>query len=204
MTTLPLEQNAVMSVCGKYRYVLTRQVGPGIRTAAFIMLNPSTADSTQDDPTIRRCIGFSKLWGCGKLIVMNLFAVRATRPFDMKRAADPVGPDNREWFQKMLADRGDGPVVCGWGVHGSHREQDVAVLDWLANLGIEPVSLGMTKDGHPKHPLYVPYDVELHPLAVRKLRSKLFLSRASAAPDEVPSATTGEAARVRRQVSGQS
>ena len=64
MTTLPLEQNAVISACGKYRYVLTRQVRPGPKIATFIMLNPSTADATQDDPTIRRCIGFARQWGC--------------------------------------------------------------------------------------------------------------------------------------------
>jgi hypothetical protein len=118
---LALEQNAVISACDRYRYVLRRQVGPGARIATFIMLNPSTADATQDDPTIRRCIGFARQWGCGQLVVLNLFAFRATDPVDLKRAADPVGPDNESWFRRILPS--DGPVVCGWGVHGSHRNQ---------------------------------------------------------------------------------
>lgn len=71
-----LEQNAVISACGRYRYLLTRQVRPGSRTATFVMLNPSTADATSDDPTIRRCSGFARRLGCGKLVILNLFAVR--------------------------------------------------------------------------------------------------------------------------------
>src|SRR4051812_49823510 len=116
MTTLPLEDNAVISACGAYRYVLTRQVGGGVRRATFIMLNPSTADASNDDPTIRRCIGFAQRWGCGQLAVLNLFAYRATDPADLKRASEPVGPENREWFDKLLTDDlAIGPVVCGCG-----------------------------------------------------------------------------------------
>ncbi len=108
MTHILLEPNAVISECGRYRYVLTRQVGPGTRTATFILLNPSTADANNDDPTIRRCIGFARQWGCGKLTVLNLFAVRATDPQWMKAASDPVGPENKAWFEKTLADVGAG------------------------------------------------------------------------------------------------
>jgi len=153
--TLPPERNAVISTCGRYRYLLTRQVGPGLQTATFIMLNPSTADATSDDPTIRRCIGFARRWGCGQLAVLNLFAVRATDPADMKRADDPVGPENRDWFDRTLL-APEGPVVCAWGVHGEYRGQDLTVLAWLAEYGIKPLALGMTRDGHPKHPLYLP------------------------------------------------
>src|SRR5689334_19453129 len=116
---LQLEDNAVISACGRYRYVLTRQVGPGSRRATFVMLNPSTADATNDDPTIRRCIGFAREWGCGRLVVLNLFAFRATDPADLKRAIDPVGPENRDWFERTLRPPHDGPLVCAWGVHGT-------------------------------------------------------------------------------------
>src|SRR5437868_5145783 len=122
MTLLLPQRNAVISQCGRYRYVLTRQGGTGERSAAFILLNPSTADATTDDPTIRRCIGFSRLWGCGRIAVLNLFAFRATQPGDLKRVADPVGPENKTWFGRSLDDI-DGPVVCGWGIHGTHRNQ---------------------------------------------------------------------------------
>lgn len=175
MTALPLEPNAIISACGKYRYKLTRQVGPGNRTATFIMLNPSTADASNDDPTIRRCIGFARQWGCGRLLVLNLFAVRATDPVDMKKADDPVGPDNKEWFDCSLRDLGKpfaayglGPVVCGWGVHGSYMDQDLTVLGWLEALGMEPRALGITKEGHPKHPLYLSSASALIPFAGRR------------------------------------
>lgn len=164
--TLPLAcQSAVISACGKYRYVLTRQVGPEASTAAFVMLNPSTADADTDDPTIRRCIGFARQWGCGKLVVLNLFAFRATKPADLKRAADPVGSDNLAWFTRSLG--GVDLVVCGWGVHGEHMDQDRNILDWLNELGVEPLALGLTKDGHPRHPLYVPYSAEPVPFPGR-------------------------------------
>ncbi len=157
--TLPLEQNAVISACGRYRYLLTRQVGPGLRTATFIMLNPSKADATKDDPTIRRCNGFARQWGCGRLAVLNLFAFRATDPADLKRAEEPVGPENREWFERTLADGGEGPVVCGWGVHGAQMGQDQIVLGWLQAFGVQPLALGVTKHGQPRHPLYLPNGV---------------------------------------------
>lgn len=165
---LPLEDNAVISACGSYRYVLTRHVGPGKRSAVFIMLNPSTADASNDDPTIRRCIGFARQWGCRRLAVLNLFAFRATHPADLKRTPEPVGPENRAWFERTLVAQADGPVVCGWGVHDVHRSQDLAVLRWLDQFGISPVALGVTKDRHPKHPLYVPYSAELVPYAGRQ------------------------------------
>jgi hypothetical protein len=158
---LPLEQDAVISACGRYRYLLTRRVGPGPRTATFLMLNPSTADATNDDPTIRRCLGFARRWGCKRLVVLNLFAVRATDPADMKRADDPVGPENPEWFDRTLRALVDGPVVCAWGVHGAHLGRDQAVLGWLDGYDIKPLALGITREGHPKHPLYLSYGVPL-------------------------------------------
>jgi hypothetical protein len=167
-STLPLEPNAVISACGRYRYLLTRQVGPGERTATFIALNPSTADATTDDPTIRRCIGFARQWGCGRLAVLNLFAVRATDPADMKRAADPVGPENRAWFGRTLSNPDAGPVICAWGVHGEHLDQDLTVLGWLADAGVKPLAFGVTRDGHPKHPLYIPKTSGLLPFASKR------------------------------------
>ena len=177
MQPLLCGQNAVFSSCGNYRYVLTRQIGADQRTATFILLNPSTADATRNDPTIRRCIGFARQWGCGRLVVLNLFAVRATKPTDLKRAVDPVGPDNKKWFERMLrfppptAAFAPGPLICGWGVHGTFRDQDQTVLGWLAALGVQPVALGVTKDGHPRHPLYVPYTVRPRRFRSRKRRA---------------------------------
>ncbi|MFD3920195.1 DUF1643 domain-containing protein [Streptomyces sp. NPDC058595] len=86
-------RTALISDCGRYRYRLTRTWGPG-PAAVMVMLNPSTADGTQDDPTVRRCVTFADAWGCGGLIVVNLYAWRATKRAELKLAPDPVGPDN--------------------------------------------------------------------------------------------------------------
>ena len=171
---------AVFSADGQYRYSLTRflDAGPG-PTATFIMLNPSTADDRQEDPTIRKCLGFCRLWGCSVLHVVNLFAVRATTPTDMKHAADPVGPDNLHYLTtgiehatRTIGGMSRGLVVCAWGVHGAYRDQDQTVLRWLDGQGVQAVALGHTKEGHPKHPLYVPYAAELIPFRGRSCRSR--------------------------------
>jgi hypothetical protein len=161
-----LQSSAVFSDCGKYRYLLTRRVGRNDRAACFIMLNPSTADADRDDPTIRKCIGFARRWGCGRLIVANLFALRATNPAELRRARDPVGPLNRTWIEEAVkctvgaayaADQG--LVICAWGTVGSHAHQDRVALRWIESV-CTPQTLGLTQDGSPKHPLYVPYGAE--------------------------------------------
>jgi hypothetical protein len=157
---LPSTRSAVVSDCGKYRYHLYRKVGESRRAATFIMLNPSTADHEVDDPTIRKVMGFARRWGCDELHVVNLFAFRATKPADLREATDPVGPENRDWLRRAVELACDGPVVCAWGTHGAYMGQDEAVLGWIGGL-CQPVCLGMTRDGHPRHPLYVSYSAEL-------------------------------------------
>jgi hypothetical protein len=146
---------------------LTRQVGPGDRTAVFILRNPSTADAVTDDPTIRRSIVFARQWGCGRL-ALNLFAFRATDPADLKQAEEPVGPETREWFDRTLRADHDGRVAYGWGVLGEHHGQDGVILGWLAALRVRPFALGLTRDGHPKHLLYLPKGAELRPYSSRQ------------------------------------
>jgi hypothetical protein len=158
---------AVISDCGKYRYHLARRFDAGDRRiATFIMLNPSTADAVIDDPTIRKVMGFARRWGCGELQVVNLFAYRATAPTDLRKADDPVGAGNRKWVCRAANE--SGLVVCAWGTHGAYMNQDLAVLGWLTALGVRPFALGLTRDGHPRHPLYVPYSAELVPFEGRQ------------------------------------
>ena len=116
----------------------------------FVGLNPSTADETIDDPTIRRCRGFAKDWGYGSLCMTNLFAFRATEPSEMKRVGQPVGEDNDLTLRKLAA--GAGIVIAAWGVHGVYRSRNRIVKRLIPKL----YCLGKTKDGHPKHPLYLP------------------------------------------------
>ena len=146
------------SPCRRYRYVLWRLLdGPGERPCMFIGLNPSTADEERDDPTIRRCKGFARAWGCDSLIMTNLFAWRATKPKDMKAAEDPIGPENDLWLLRLakLAN----VTVAAWGAHGSYQHRD-----WqIERLGIEMRCLDTTKNGSPKHPLYIRADTPLRP-----------------------------------------
>jgi hypothetical protein len=160
-----MKRDAVISSCGRYRYRLSRHWGPGPE-ATFIMLNPSTADGFADDATIRKCIGFAQRWKMGGMYVGNLFAVRATKPKEMKRAADPVGPENAshlEWLCER-ADKNGGKVVAAWGVHGRYMDQASTFLGWCLNWEVQPLTLGLTDGGYPRHPLYVPYDTKPVPL----------------------------------------
>lgn len=138
------------------------------------MLNPSTADHLKDDPTIRRCMGFARRLNCGGLMVGNLFSVRARNPKDMLAASDPVGPDNHGHIQRManLVCFGSEQVtglhgfcVAAWGSHGNYMGQDETVKGWFHDWNIPLWSLGVTKEGHPRHPLYLKVDSELRKLA---------------------------------------
>ncbi|ELZ96619.1 DUF1643 domain-containing protein [Haloferax sulfurifontis] len=149
--------DAVLSDDGTYRYRLSRTWDADKPTVAFVMLNPSTADATDDDPTIRRCLGFAKEWGFGSLTVANLFALRSTDPDALAGHADPVGPENDAHLQDVCdsAER----VVVAWGAKGSLRDRAALVADLLDDRDL--YALDTTKAGHPAHPLYQPADAEL-------------------------------------------
>lgn len=153
-------KEALISDCGRYRYTLRRQWDPGASHLLVIMLNPSTADAEIDDPTIKRCISFALRERFGGIIVMNLFAFRATSPNDMKAAADPIGPDNDDWLVSKLnlfASLNE-PVLVAWGAHGSHLDRAARVVALADLAGSRLVCLGTTAAGHPRHPLYVKGD----------------------------------------------
>jgi hypothetical protein len=115
------------------------------------MLNPSTADENIDDPTIRRCIGFAKSWNCGSLEVVNLFAYRATNPDELKRCTDPIGPENDVHILRAL--ERSGKVIMAWGTKGDLLNRNRFVTEILRPFG--PHCLAASKEGHPKHPLYI-------------------------------------------------
>jgi len=117
----------------------------------FIGLNPSTADEIQDDPTVRRCIGFAKRWGFGGLCMTNIFACRATDPIVMLAVPAPVGPENDKYLLECA--QSAGLVVAAWGNDGTHLERDKQVLYLLKHQTL--FCLGETKLGQPRHPLYV-------------------------------------------------
>ena len=148
---------AEFSACRTYRYLLTRTWDAGRERIAFIGLNPSTADATQDDPTIRRIVSFARDWGYGGVDMLNLFAFRATDPRDMKAAADPVGPDNDRWLVEVA--QRSAVTVAAWGVHGAHHDREAGIAGALGALHC----LGTTQAGHPRHPLYLRRDTPRQP-----------------------------------------
>ncbi len=141
----------------EYRYVLWRTWDKGANHVTFIGLNPSTADETEDDPTIRRCIGFAKSWGFGGINMVNLFAFRATSPKEMIAESCPIGIENDGYLQMYLEKHG--PNVACWGNHGKHLDRgfDVICLLGKKNLSV----FGLTSKGQPKHPLYLKKDSKL-------------------------------------------
>jgi len=165
---LPLPRSsAVISSCGRYRYWLERRWSASL-PLTFVMLNPSTADATIDDPTIRRCAGFARREGAGGIVVVNLYAFRATNPRDLASAADPVGTECDAHLDVAGACGCPGaPIIAAWGAtkvgRAPYREHDERVAGVLARLrGFGPVHcLGSTASGAPRHPLYLPGDAPL-------------------------------------------
>lgn len=163
-------RSAILSPCGRYRYRLSRTWDASKGRAVFVMLNPSTADADQDDPTIRRCVGFARSWGYGELAVVNLFAWRATKPRDLLAAPDPIGPDNLSRIREAV--RGAGVVVAAWGAfvanlppkHDAFRNRGIDMIEAVEALGPLHV-IGVNRDGNiePRHPLYLKADEPLVP-----------------------------------------
>jgi hypothetical protein len=168
---------AAISDCGLYRYHLRRECQPAMATTvdremAFVMLNPSTADATQDDPTVRRCRAFSEREGCSAFEIVNLYAYRTPSPRDLFDAAgagiDPCGPKNDVYLHDTIRHFGPWPhlLVVAWGVHA--RPRDIARFCQLVEIERQhtPVSiwcLGRTKAGQPRHPLMLRADSMLEP-----------------------------------------
>lgn len=158
-----MSDTAEFSPCRTWRYTLNREWGDGPKVA-FLMANPSTADESRDDPTIRKCRGFSQRWGYGSMVILNLFAIRGTDPRIIGQSEDPVGPDNDHWIRESLA--GCDEVICAWGcgqwIKGRNASRPIHVV---ANIltdypKIKVWCLGLRKDEHPRHPLMLSYATE--------------------------------------------
>lgn len=158
-----VEAGAEFSPCRRYRYRLWRIWDRTKPTLAFLMLNPSTADETVNDPTIERCERRARALGFGGLEVANIFALRSTDPTALYSADDPIGPDN-DMAIGTVAEQA-GMVICGWGKHGAFRKRGQAVIEWLYGRGIVPHALKINGDGSPQHPLYIGYAVQPQPIA---------------------------------------
>ena len=156
-----VRKGTFISECGAYRYWLDRRWADDERgLLAFVMLNPSTADAEVDDPTIRRCVGFAKRENRMGIVVVNLFAGRATQPDDLFKMTDPEGPDNfNQWMSWLRRERTK--VVCAWGADSRARLQASKFRRFANEHGVELWCLGLSKDGSPRHPLYLKNDAPL-------------------------------------------
>lgn len=152
-----MRRRASFSRCGQYRYALYRTFDSGNDCCVFIGLNPSTGDANEDDPTIRRCMGFTVDWGYQQLIMVNLFAFRTPHPDHLKQARDPEGPRNRQAIRKACASASK--IVAAWGNHGRFLEQSTRLSRLWNNYDMH--CFGLTKTGQPAHPLYQPRNATL-------------------------------------------
>lgn len=153
---------AIISKDQQYRYFLSRTWSDFPIKVAFIGLNPSTADATMDDPTIRRCVGFAKAWGAGSLWMVNLFGFRATKPANLLLAPNPIGPENDVWLERAVA--GADIVIAAWGNHGQLKNRGDEIAQKFAG---KLHALGLTGIDMPRHPLYVRADVQPEPYSCR-------------------------------------
>jgi hypothetical protein len=142
---------AIFSPDRKYRYTLRRMWEKTLPQVMFIGLNPSTADEVEDDPTIRRCLGFAKAWGFGSLVMTNLFAIRGTDPKILKEVEDPIGCDNNDRYLLQMAKESQ-LIIGAWGSNGTLLNRGNVVKRLIPGMRM----LGLTKNGQPKHPLYLP------------------------------------------------
>lgn len=162
-----MRKSAEFSLCRIHRFSLSRVWDDSLPSFIVIGLNPSTADETEDDPTIRRCISFAKREGCGSLIMLNLFSYRATDPRELAKydtTALTNDEHNTALVQKIIdrevKDNG-AILVCAWGVGGGLHNAGLYLGITLKSHSL--MCLGHTKDGHPRHPLYIKADQPLEP-----------------------------------------
>jgi len=153
-----MHRDAFISECGLFRYWLERRWGNG-PLLVFVMLNPSTADALADDATIRKCIRFAVILGFDGILVVNLFAFRATKPADLRRAGYPVGDLNDTTIRTQVAGAVlfGAKVICAWGANARNHQRADQVLVLLRECGATPMALRRLADGTPEHPLYIPY-----------------------------------------------
>ncbi len=144
-----MERSAIFSTCRTFRYTLSRSWNKKASMVLFIGLNPSRADETIDDPTIRRCIKFAKGWGFGGFYIANLFAFCSYDPKVLLKVKDPIGPKNDTILQNLILKSED--IVLIWGNNGNYLKRNEKVLKLIKN----PLCLKINKNGSPTHPLYL-------------------------------------------------
>ena len=149
-----IARTAIFDQTGQYRYRLGRRWQPQGEDVAFVMLNPSRADHTKDDPTLRACIQFAQRWGYASLSVVNLFGYRTPHPRELKKSQDPIGPENDTYV--LQAAETAKTVVLAWGNEGGLLGRGLAMLSQLVAYAPKLHYLQLNQSGQPRHPLYIP------------------------------------------------
>lgn len=152
--------SARFSPCNRYRYELRRTWDATKQPLVVCALNPSKATDLVEDPSVRRMLDFADRWGCGGLVLLNLFAFRSTDPKALraliKAGADPVGDENDPIIRCVFRENKDGRLLLAWGGHGTLDERGARVAEWALSEHGNPECFGLTKNGQPRHPLYLP------------------------------------------------
>ena len=166
--------DAKFSTDGLYRYRLDRGWPGGIGRIVWILCNPSKANETKNDPTLRKVIFYSQLWGFNALTVVNMFAWCATKPQHLiaqaKAGVDVVGPENDGEIRAALEDAQE--LVLGWGALQLRKlvaERTKRILSAVREAGLSPMHLGLNDDGTPKHPLYLANNTPREPFPMPAL-----------------------------------
>ncbi len=173
-----MQRSATFDGSRRYRFRLTRSWDAAGLRVAFVLLNPSRADARQDDPTLRRCIGFARAWGFGSLEVVNLFAFRTPHPQVLRHRRRPVGRGNDRYV--LAAARRSQLTVLAWGNAGAWRHRDQEVLGLLRQAGCALACLGVTRLGQPRHVLYLPG--HLRPTRLPTSQAQTMRGRSAARP----------------------
>lgn len=164
MTAVPrlMERNAVLDEAKKYRYDLWRIWDSAKPLLGYVMLNPSTADWTHDDPTIRKCIGFADRLGYGGFHVVNLFAYRATDPDDLPKlsSVEAIGPENDQHLLRVTAMCEK--IICAWGNGGQLHKRSTFVRHLLKGRPLYSLKINAST-AEPAHPLYLKYTLTPQP-----------------------------------------
>ncbi|MBX2862972.1 MAG: DUF1643 domain-containing protein [Leptolyngbyaceae cyanobacterium MAG.088] len=155
--------SAIFDSSQRYRYCLTRswaEVNEPAHQVTFIMLNPSTADAEQDDPTIRACSQFAQRWGYNQLNVVNLFAYRTPHPSVLKTVTDPIGPENNRYLLEAITSAEK--AILAWGNWGTTLNRAQTVLELLSRHRQKLYCLARNHSGQPSHPLYIKRNIMPH------------------------------------------
>lgn len=162
-----MRKNVILD--GEYRYSLTREWDNTKEKIVFVMLNPSTADGENNDPTTDKCEGFARRWGYGSLEIVNLFAFRSKKPTDLKKltAINAIGPENYNHLKRAI--QAAEKIVIGWGENGviHNCSKNPYLLMLLDDYKDKVYCFGKTANGQPLHPLYLSYD---KPLQLEKIK----------------------------------